>query len=213
MRLFILVASLLAPQLLPAQVFKNTEVGSYVLSATPLVRQQGGLYLRNSEQLVVRDLAGKTTTLTPQQVSSFRLANKQFVSTGGFQLRGGFGDAYVAQAFAEQVDSGQVVLLRYQSVASNAPSRGNIGYSAGLEGNVYLLHQAATLVVTPIQADWAKGSRRFQEALRPYLAARPDLLQLLTNKQLSPSQLPAIIHALNHNLPYGAPAAGTAARQ
>ncbi|MVN74800.1 hypothetical protein GO988_00515 [Hymenobacter sp. HMF4947] len=212
MRSTLLFLSLVAPLASRAQVFKNVEVGSYVLSTTPQVRQQGGLFLRNSEQLVVRDLAGKTATLTPQQVSSFRLDNKQFVSTGGFQLRGGFGDAYVSQAFAEQVDSGQVVLLRYRSVASNAPSRGNLGYGQGSAGSVYLLRQATTLVVTPIQASWTKGNRQFQAALRPYLASRPDLLQLLEARQLAPEQLPQVIHALNHNLPYQAAANGAAAK-
>jgi len=212
MRIFLAVLGLALPQLAHAQVFKSMEVGTYVLSATPQVRRPGGLYLRSSEQLVVRDLAGKSTIYSPQQVSSFQLLQRQFVSTGGFRLLGGFGNRYVAQAFAEQLDSGQVVLLRYQTPASTAPSRGNLGYDDGPGRSVYLLHPANNFAVTPIQLGWSKNSPQFREALRPYLAARPDLLQLLDAKSLAPEQLPAIIHALNHNLPYRAPT-GRAARE
>ena len=77
---------------------------------------------------------------------------------------------------------------------------------------MYLLHPASTFTVTPIQLGWSKNSPPFREALRPYLAARPDLLQLLDAKSLSPEQLPVLIHALNHNLPYSPPV-GRAARQ
>lgn len=202
MRLIVLTFSLLTPCFLHAQVFKNVEVGSYVLSNAPTVRQQGGLYLRNSEQLVVRDLAGNTTTLTPQQVSSFRIKTKRFVSTGGFQLRGGFGNAYVAQAFAEQVDSGQVVLLQYQTQASNSLSRTNLGYDSGSTSSVFLLRPANSLAVTAIQTNWTKGNRNFQEALHPYLVGRPDLLKLLETRQISPAQLPAVVQALNTGQPY-----------
>lgn len=212
MRFFLVSLGLALPQLVHAQVFKSMEVGSYVLSATPQVRRPGGLLLRSSEQLVVRDLAGKSTVYSPQQVSSFQLLQRQFVSTGGFQLLGGFGNRYVAQAFAEQLDSGQVVLLRYQLPASTAPSRGNLGYDDGAGRSVYLLRPASTFAVTPIQLGWSKNSPQFREALRPYLAARPDLLQLLDAKRLAPEQLPLLIHALNHNLPYSGPA-GRAARK
>jgi len=202
MRFIILTISLLAPYFLRAQVFKNVEIGSYVLSTAPTTRQQGGLYLRNSEQLVVRDLAGNTTTFTPQQVSSFQIKSKHFVSTGGFQLRGGFGNAYVAQAFAEQVDSGQVVLLHYQTQASNSLSRTNLGYDRGAASSVFLLRPATSLAVTAIQTNWAKGNRNFQEALRPYVVGRPDLLKLLEARQISPTQLPAVVRALNTGQPY-----------
>lgn len=189
------------PQLAHAQLFKNVEIGSFVLSATPQLRQTAGLYLRNSEQLVVRDLAGKNTTFSPQQVRSFKIGQRQFVTTGGFKLSG---EGYVTQAFAEQLDSGQVVLLRYQVLPNNAATRGNIGYDSEAGKSIYLLRSATASTVTPIQAGWSRKSAAFQEALRPYLASRPDLLQLLATKSLAPKQLPLVIHALNQNLPYGA---------
>lgn len=203
MRYPVIFFALLAPQLAHAQLFKTVEIGSYVLTANPQVRQQGGLYLRNSEQLVVRDLAGKNTSFSPQQVSSFQINKRKFVTTGGFQLHGGFGNKFVDQGFAEQLDSGQVVLLRYQAPPSNAATRGNIGYDASEGQSVYLLRFANAPTVTPIQAIWSKKSPSFQNALRPYLAARPDLLQLVTTNSLNPKQLPLLIHALNNNLPYG----------
>jgi hypothetical protein len=204
MRYPVILFALLYSQLAHAQLFKTVAIGSYVLSANPQVRQQGGLYLRNSEQLIVRDLAGKNTSFSPQQVSSFRIDKQQFVTTGGFQLHDGFGDRFVTQGFAEQLDSGQVVLLRYQALPSSAATRGNIGYDTSAGQSVYLLRLANTPTVTPIQAGWSKKSSSFQEALRPYLTSRPDLLQLLAANSLSPKQLPLIIHALNNNLPYSA---------
>jgi hypothetical protein len=212
MRYAVLFFALAAPQLAHAQVFKTVEVGSYVLSASPQTRQQGGLFLRNSSQLLVRDLAGKNTSFSPQQVSSFRIAKRQFVATGGFELRSGFGHSYVNQAFAEQLDSGQVVLLRYQALPSNAAMRGNMGHGDVEGQSVYLLRFANALSVTPIQAGWSKKSAPFQEALRPYLASRPDLLQALASKRLDPEQLPLLIHALNNNLPYGAAPAPAATK-
>jgi len=196
----LLPASLLLPQLASGQVFKNVELGSYVLRASPQVRQQGGLYQQSSEKLLVRDLTGRNVAFTPQEVSSFRINNQQFVSTGGFQLRGGFGSTYVAQAFAEQLDSGQVVLLRYQPLPTGAASRGNVGYPSKIGAEVYLLRFANALTVTPVQTDYSGSA--FRAALRPYLAARPDLLQLLNTKQVQAKQLPLVIHALNHNQPY-----------
>ncbi|GEM_PF-1479026 len=196
----LLPASLLLPQLASGQVFKNVELGSYVLRTSPQVRQQGGLYQQSSEKLLVRDLTGRTVAFTPQQVSSFRIHNRQFVSTGGFQLRGGFGNTYVTEAFAEQLDSGQVVLLRYQPLPTGAAGRGNMGYPAKIGAEVYLLRFANTLAVTPVQTDYSGSA--FRAALRPYLAARPDLQQLLDAKHLQAKNLPLVVYALNHNQPY-----------
>lgn len=199
-----LSVTLTLSQLAQAQVFKKVEVGSYVLSATPQVRQSAGLFLRNSEQLVVRDLAGQNVTLSPPQVRSFKIGERQFVTTGGFVLHSGAGERYVAQAFAEQLDSGQVVLLRYQTLPDNAATRGNIGYDSDAGISIYLIKSAAVNTITPMQAGWSKKSTVFQAALRPYLATRPDLLKLLDAQALAPKQLPLIIHALNRNLPYEA---------
>ncbi len=205
MRFFLVLSSALTlSQLAHAQLIKKVEVGSYVLNATPQLRQTAGLFLRNSEQLVVRDLAGKNTTLSPQQVRSFKIGERKFVSTGGFVLTSGTGDRYVAQAFAEQLDSGQVVLLRYQTLPDNAPSRGNISYDSEAGKSIYLVRSATTPTITAMQAGWTKKSAAFQAALRPYLASRPDLLKLLDANALAPKQLPLIVHALNHNLPYEA---------
>ncbi|RZK28065.1 MAG: hypothetical protein EOO63_12070 [Hymenobacter sp.] len=171
-----------------------------MLSTSPQVRQQGGLYLQSSEKLLVRNLAGQNTSFSPRQVSSFRIDNRQFIATGGFKLQSGFGNTYVAQAFAEQLDSGQVVLLRYQPVPTGAAGRGNIGYSEDAASKVYLLRTANTLIVTPMQGRQAGAA--FRAALLPYLVSRPDLTQLLETKKLENRHLPAIIHALNHNHPY-----------
>jgi hypothetical protein len=188
-------------------------VGSYVLRASPQVRQQGGLYLRNSEQLVVSDLAGKKTSFSPQQVSSFQIDKQRFVTTGGFQLpSSGVNKTYVTNAFAAQLDSGQVMLLRYQTLPSTAATRGNIGYDNAAGQQVYLLRFANTSDLTPVLTSWSKKSTLFQAAMRPYLASRPDLAQLLEAKQLAPKQLPLIIHLLNNNLPYSAASERAAAK-
>jgi hypothetical protein len=164
--------------------------------------------LQSSEKLLVRDITGQNTSFSPRQVSSFRINNRQFVSTGGFRLHSGFGDTYVAQAFAEQLDSGQVVLLRYQPVPKGAAGRGNIGYSENAASKVYLLRAANTLTVTPLQT--GQSGAAFRAAIRPYLASRPDLTNLVEARKLETRDLPALVYALNHNQPYSS-ASGPAA--
>ncbi len=205
MRFAIIFSSALTlSQLAHAQLIKKVEVGSYVLNATPQLRQAAGLFLRNSEQLVARDLAGKSITLSPQQVRSFKIGERQFVSTGGFILTNKYSDRYVAKAFAEQLDSGQVVLFRYRLLSDNPTDRSYIVYGSEDEKSIYLLQSATSPTVTPMQVRWTKKDADFQTALRPYLASRPDLLKLLAANALSPKQLPLIVHALNRSLPYEA---------
>lgn len=212
MRFFTLLLALASTQLAHAQLFTATAVGSYVLRASPQVRQQGGLYLRSSDQLVVSDLAGKKTSFSPQQVSSFQIDKQRFVATAGFQLPSSFHNAYVTSAFAELLDSGQVVLLRYQTPPNTAATRGNIGYDNAAGQQVYLLRFASTPDLTPIPASWSKKSTRYQAAIRPYLASRPDLIQLLEANRLAPKQLPFIIYLLNNNLPYSTASERAAAK-
>ncbi len=204
MRFSLLAGGLLLPRLLFAQVFKHYEVGTYVLTSQPQVQQTGGLYLQTGEQLVARDIAGKTTVLTPSQVRSFRVGSRKFVVTGGFQTRSGLGDQYVRQAFAEQLDSGRVVLLRYESPVGNSPTpgSGDVAYGGGATVTVYLLRHAGEMAVTPVQANWSQNNKRLPEALRPFLVARPDLTKLLEEKRLAPDKLPLLIHALNAGEPY-----------
>lgn len=57
-----------------------------------------------------------------------------------------------------------------------------------------------------IQSDWlTDGGRKFCEAVRPFLASRPDLQQDLEEKRLQLTNLPAAIRALHTNAPFTPP--------
>lgn len=203
MRFFLLFAGLLLPQVLLAQ-FNSFESGSYVLTNRPNIRHQCKLKLRSNDQLVVKDANGKNQKLTAYEVLSFRLGERRYIAAGGFQVGAGIGSDIVGRAFVEQLDSGQVVLLRYIYSTGGAPMAGVGGammYSGGSTRTLYLLRRGYSL--SPIPANsLSGGGKRFREALLPYLSARPDLVKLVDEKLVTDDDLPAIVHALNTGQPY-----------
>lgn len=205
MRYLFLYLGFVLPQTAAAQLIRHFEVGSYVLQTEPTVAHPAGLYTPDGQQLLVHDLSGRTETLTPLQVSSFRMAGRRFVTTGGFTARTGGNRGYVPQAFAEQLDSGQVMLLRYTNPAgttSGVSQSGAFVYGGPSSSTVYLLRTGnKEAALTTVESNWSRRDPQLLAALRPYLAARPDLLQLLEAKRLAPKQLPIIIHALNSGQP------------
>lgn len=211
MRLFLFFLLLLGsvPHLSRAQLFgKGFETGSYVLREGPAGRQPGQLNLRNGTKLLLKTAAGKTRKLTPEQVQCFRIGPRAYVTAGDFRL----GGAYVERAFVEQLDSGQVVLLRYE-YSVGAPmamgAGGGMSYGGSSNARALLLATPGEARVTPVQGGYySGGGKAFREAVRPYLSTRPDLVQLLEQKRITDDNLPAVIHALNHHLPFD-PAAPT----
>ncbi|MDQ2795096.1 MAG: hypothetical protein M3Y12_13975 [Bacteroidota bacterium] len=211
MRTFLLAVGLLLPTLGRAQLFSRFEPGSYVLNDSRNVRQPGQLKLQGSAKLLLKQADGKTVRLQPEQVHSFRISTRQYVSVGNFHVRGGLGGADIERGFAEQLDSGQVVLLRYTySVGAGAPmmgAGGGMSYGGSSEFSAYLLSWPGEPAVTPVQGSlYTGGGKQFREAVRPFLFSRPDLEKLLDDKLIGDDNLPAVIHALNRSLPYVLPA-------
>ncbi|GAB3651568.1 hypothetical protein GCM10027594_26630 [Hymenobacter agri] len=202
-------SAFLLPAISRAQLFGRFENGSYVLNESRNTRQQGQLKLQSSQKLLVKAANGKTIKLTPEQVASFRIDTRKYVTVGNFHVRGGL-NADIAKGFAEQLDSGRVVLLNYTYSDGGAPimGAGGMNYGGGnYESHAYLLNWPGESEVIPVQGSfYTGGGKQFREAVRPFLFSRPDLEKLLDDKLISSDDLPTVIHALNNNLPYRAPA-------
>jgi hypothetical protein len=211
MNVYLLLAFLLLPEVVLAQLFKSFESGSYILNDSRKVRQQGNLKLQSSSKLLVKNAAGETIKLTPEQVYSFWQGSKHYVTIGGFHVKGGLGGADVEMAFVEQLDSGRVILMRYDynvGAPMTMGPTGGMSYGGSSSNSAYLLDGLYAGSVTVAQSGtYSNGGKQFREAVRPYLASRPDLVELLDNKRISTSNLQEAIHALNHNLPFNPPSA------
>jgi hypothetical protein len=211
MRCLFLLLGLLLPQLLRAQ-FNAFESGSYVLTGSPTVRQPARLKLQSGSKLLAKTADGKTIKFKPEQIYSFQISSRKYVTASNFHVKGGLGGADIDKGFAEQLDSGQVVLLNYTySIGAGAPmmgAGGGMSYGGSSEFNAYLLSRPGDSQVTAVQGSfYTGGGKQFREAVRPYLSSRPDLLKLLDDKRISSDDLPAVIHALNNNLPFSPAAA------
>ncbi|GAB3589037.1 hypothetical protein [Hymenobacter daeguensis] len=210
MRAFLLTITMLLPGLCWAQLFGGNkfESGSYVLSDSRNVRQQGQLKLQSGSKLLVKTADGKTLKFNPEQVVTFRTNSHKYVVARNFHVKGGLGGADVDAGFAEQLDSGQVVLLNYK-YSVGAPmsmgAGGGMSYGGASEYNAYLLSRPGDAEATAVQGSfYTGGGKQFRESVRPYLASRPDLVTLLDEKRITSDDLPAVIHALNSNTPFSA---------
>jgi hypothetical protein len=210
MHFYLLLALLLLPEAVSAQLFKGFEIGSYILNDNRKVRQQGNLKLQSNSKLLAKNAAGETIKLTPEQVYSVWLGSKHYVTIGGFNVKSGLGGTDVDMAFVEQLDSGRVILMRYDyNIATpGAMGPGGMSYGGGFSTSAYLLDGLYAGSVTVAQGGtYSNGGKQFREAVRPYLASRSDLVKLLDEKRITTANLPEAIHALNHNLPFNPPSA------
>ncbi|UOQ71843.1 hypothetical protein [Hymenobacter cellulosilyticus] len=181
-------------------LFNSFEPGSYIPAGNPTQRVEGSLKLRGCTELLVKTGNGKTKKLGLDDVQSFRLGSQQFIKAGGFPVDKGLDGDTIDQAFVEQVDSGQVVLMRLHYIVAGPAMVGATGVPTG--GNrsyeLYLLRKAGETTITPLPASSLTGSgKKFREALLPYLAGRSDLTKLVTDKLITIENLPKLIHALN----------------
>jgi hypothetical protein len=103
----------------------------------------------------------------------------------------------LSKLFVEIVDSSQVSLYRY-----------NYSYPGSTVGSTidlvtFMLNDAATNSITtlPVSAYTGKG-QRFRETMAPFVAASPDLLQLLEDGRITINNLPLLVHALNYAEPF-----------
>jgi hypothetical protein len=210
MHFYLFFALLLLPKVVSAQLSKGFETGSYILNDSRKARQKGDLKLQSNSKLLAKNATGETIKLTPEQVYSVWVGSKHYVTVGGFNVKSGLGGTDVDMAFVEQLDSGQVILMRYDySVgAPGGVGPGGMSYGGGSSTSVYLLDGLYAGSVTVAQSGtYSPGGKQFREAVRPYLASRSDLVKLLDDKRITTANLPEAIHALNHNLPFNPPSA------
>ncbi|AII53155.1 hypothetical protein [Hymenobacter sp. APR13] len=202
--LYILVLALLLPQILLAQ-FNPFKPGSYILAGAGAVRQSAKLKLRSSELLIAKHADNSTRQLTPTAVASFRIEQKRFVTATNFEVPIGFGKT-VDEAFVELLDSGQMVLMRYEYTVGAPMMMGAGGTMSGGGSStydVYLLRWANETAITPVTANrLTGGGRKFRDALLPHLRMRDDLAKLVEDGSVTVDGLPALIRALNTGQAY-----------
>ncbi|MBG8555670.1 hypothetical protein [Hymenobacter guriensis] len=205
MRLSFLVAFLLLPQFILAQ-FNSFKPGSYVLAGNPQIQHKGLLKLKDAKLLVVRHDQGETTKLTPKDVSSFQIGTKRYLKASGFEENKAFTEDAADEVFVELLDSGQVLLMRYEYAVNSAPRMGANGAMAGGGKAIYetyLLKWSNGSAVSAVPAgNMTGGGRKFREMILPYLSSRPDLVKLVEDKQAILLDLKRLIHALNTGKPY-----------
>ena len=227
MRLLVALAGLLLPQTAQAQFSKEFQAGSYQVNTIQDKPQAGELSLRSSTKLLVKTPQGQLHSLKPTQLASFSIGHRQYVAfTTVFPHRTHPEDADEETAFVEQLADGRVKLLRYDHT-------GNTGidwlflyryhhtyyfltnrqyltdtqrYARATRPSVVLSGYADS-TVTLLHASYRPNELAdFYQAVKPFFIARPDLLTMLQTGQITLTNLPTALQALNENLPYSAPA-------
>lgn len=205
MRFLLLVALFMLPQVLLAQ-FREFADGFYVLTASPTVRHQAQLKLRNEKTLLTKENQQKKQEVDLSEVQYFQIGSKKFKPVGGFHIKKGLGGTDVQRGFAQMLDSGQVILYEYSYYIASGPMMSGSGamYGGGNSLNsVFLLQKPGENTVTLISANAISGAgKEFRQALAPFLTTRPDLLKHLDERRLTIWHLPLTVHALNNGLPY-----------
>lgn len=204
--IFLLVASILLPRCLRAQAAESTG-NYYVLKESPGVRITSWFAYVNSSELLATSKHGRKYTLKAQHVLSLRWKQRNFLTVGGFEVRKGLTKVLVDYGFAEVLDTGRVVLLRYEyttSIPLPLPVGGALTVASIPDSHaIYLLRDSAGMVAMPV---WARRGQEQRVALRPYVASRPDLVAALGDRRFNENSLPAVIRALNSGQPFVPPA-------
>lgn len=178
MRHILLLAYLLIPKLANAQFaeLNDFKPGFYILRATPNTRQVGMLKLRNQEKLVVQKFRTKNAVMMPAEVLAFQIENKKYTVVEDFEVRADFGRRrLMGKIFLQQLDSGRIELMRY-----DYPPNPNGTRSLP---SIYLLRTGGTLAA--ISGKWSGNvSEEFRTNLLPFIASRPDLVQLVESSHV-----------------------------
>ena len=169
--------------------------GAYILMENPKETHRGHLKYDESSLFVVGE-HGKRTKFKPTEVYYAKTAdNRRYISVNGFEALSHFGTKIMGNTLVELVDSGRVWLLRYDYTTTN----GNMGVISQF---FYLAKpvEAATAVALNGYV-WTNRGKKFYASLAPYAVGRPDLQQLLTERQLTSEQVPAFFRAINSGQP------------
>lgn len=170
--------------------------GTYVLNADRRTRHTGRLRVY-AHELVAKDEQGHTLKYRPGDVYWARIGRTHYSTARGFKTRSGlWANKQDNKLFVEVLDSGRISLFRYTYYTGGANHT-----TAALA--TYLLQETAadSAVALPVRGDTGKG-KRFQEVLMPYIASRPDLLQLVERGAITIDTLPALLRAFNSGEPF-----------
>ncbi|TGE27915.1 hypothetical protein [Hymenobacter metallicola] len=194
----------LLPQVALAQIFNKYKPGSYILADNRQARHSGQLLLAG-DKLLVKNPDGKKMRYEPLDVYSFQIEGQKYTVASGFSIGSGLQSDYRGRSFVALLDSGQVLLMRYNYVlgATRVNSNGTVD-GPGPEQHVYLVRGAQSYSSPTVIS--SRGSAKDQAALKAvlssYVAARPDLAKLLAEDKVFVGNLRAFIHALNTNQPF-----------
>lgn len=185
MKPLVLALCALAPLGGKAQsLFRGFTNGYYVLADEPTVRHTGEMRIEpfGPSLRVKQDGKLMNQTYKPAQVLYCGTGKTKYVVAKDFLS----GRAHIDADFAQQLDSGQVVLLWHTRAS---------GGGGGVA--MYLVRRAADTAVTPL----TPYRNQYKEQLAPFLASRPDLVQQLQQRDFKYDSVDALIHALNTGQP------------
>ena len=171
--------------------------GTYVLNADRQTRHLGSLRVYARELIVFTD-QGKTLRYRPEDVSRVQIGRVRYTTARGFRTKTGLWSSHQAQRlFVEVLDSGQVSLLRYTHYVGGHDNTSTTTLAT------YLLAAAPvdSVVTLPVSDRTGQG-KNFRAVLMPYLASRPDLLQLVEHGAITIDTLPALLRAFNSGQPF-----------
>lgn len=206
-----LLAFGLLPQPGRAQQAAGFTAGSLVLNRNLSERVQGLLKLKSGAELVLKNDGEPKLTFTPYEVRSFQIGAQRYTTASNFRVMAGLSAVEVDRAFVQQLDSGAVVLTRYDFGVNNPTSfhaDGSMSGGGSWALSAFLLSGGATPGITVAQTSpYSSGGRGFRDAVRPYFAGRPDLQRMLDTKRINANNLAAAVRAFNTNSPFSPNAA------
>jgi hypothetical protein len=187
--------------------FNSFKAGSYILDKSRQTRHDAQLKLKSDKLLVAKDANGETLKLTPKDIYSFRIEQQRYRTASGFEIKSGFSGEIIDEVFVTLLDSGQVLLMRYDYISGSAMRVGAGGAMMGGGGfpqEVYLIRGAKSYSTPAVISggNSAKAKAALQATLSPYVAQRPDLAKLLADGQIYEGNLFAFIRALNTGLSF-----------
>ncbi len=175
--------------------------GTYFLRTDQQQPRRGSLRVYAHELIVFTD-QGQTLRYKPEDVYRVQVGRVRYTTAQGFKAKSGlWATRQSGRLFVEVLDSGRVSLLRYTHYVGGHDNTTTTPLAT------YLLHEAAADSVVALPVNSAGKGRRFQQALLPYFAARPDLRQLVEYGAITIDSLPALVRALNSGQPFYFPTA------
>ena len=163
MKLLVLTLISLFPLCSKAQTLtRGFENGYYILADEPTVRHTGQMRIEPFGPSLRVQKEGKLMNqkFKPEQLLACGTAQVKYVTAKDFLS----GRAHIDADFAQQLDSGQVVLLNHFRVS---------GGGGGI--SLFLVRRSSETAVTVLDA----YKNQYREQVLPFIGSRPDLVQLM----------------------------------